>query len=143
MTGARRLLSELERTSARLTAAVDLRLQHETGLPLAWFEVMSLIASRDICRVYDLATELGISSGGASKLIDRLETRGHCRRYPNPGDRRSSLLELSPAGAALLATAQRIVDAELDDVLGSHLSRTEIAQLAAMLRKLRAALPGD
>jgi len=143
MTGAGRLLSELERTSARLTAAVDLRLQRETGLPLALFEVMSLIASRDICRVYDLATELGMSSGGASKLIDRLEARGHCRRYPNPGDRRSSLLELSPAGAALLATAQRIVDAELDDVLGSHLSRTEIAQLAAMLRKLRAALPGD
>jgi len=141
--GQRRLLSELGRTSAQLEAAVDLRLQRESGLPLALFEVMSVIASRDICRVSDLSVELGISSGGASKLIDRLEARGHCRRRPNPGDRRSSLLTLSPAGAALLATARRIVDAELDDMLGSRLSRTEIAQLTAMLRKLRAALPSD
>jgi len=143
MTGARHLLSELERTSAQVAAAVDLRLQRETGLPLALFDVMSVIASRDICRVYDVATELGMSSGGASKLADRLEARGHCRRHPNPGDRRSSLLKLSPAGATLLATAQHIVDAELDGMLGSRLSRTEIAQLAGMLRRLRAGLPSD
>jgi len=142
MTGARRLFSELERTGTQLTAAVDLRLRRETGLPCALFEVMSVIASSDRCRVYDLATELGISSGGASKLVDRLEARGHCHRHPNPGDRRSSLLKLSPAGAALLATARRIVDAELDDMLGSRLSSTETAQLTAMLRKLRAVLPG-
>jgi DNA-binding MarR family transcriptional regulator len=142
MADARRLLSELERTSAQLAAAVDRRLQHETGLPLVLFEPMSVIGSRDICRVYELATELGISSGGASKLVDRLEARGHCRRHPNPGDRRSSLLKLTPAGTALLAAAQRIVDAELGDMLGSRLSRTEIAQLAAMLHGLRTTL-GD
>ena len=139
MTGARRLLSDLERTSAQLAAAVDLRLQRETGLPLASVEVMSVIASRDTCRIYDLATELGITSGGASKLVDRLEARGDCRRHPNPGDRRSSLLKLTPPGAALLATAQRVVDAELGDMLGSRLSRTQIAQLAATLHDLRSA----
>jgi DNA-binding MarR family transcriptional regulator len=98
---------------------------------------MSVVASRDICRVYELATELGLSTGGASKLVDRLEARGLCRRHPNPRDRRSSLLKLTPAGAALRATAQRIVDAELNDMVGSRLSRTEIAQLAAMLHNLR------
>jgi DNA-binding MarR family transcriptional regulator len=143
MIGARRLLSELGRTSTQLAAAVDLRLRRETGLPLALFDVMSVIASRDNCRVYDLAIELGISSGGASKLVDRLEARGDCQRHRNPGDRRSSLLKLSPAGAALLATARHIVDAELDDILGSRLSRMEIAQLTAMLRKLYAGLAGD
>ena len=142
MADVRRLFGELERTSAQLAAAVDRRLQHETGLPLVLFEPMSVIGSRDICRVYELATELGISSGGASKLVDRLEARGHCRRHPNPGDRRSSLLKLTPAGTALLAAAQRIVDAELGDMLGSRLSRTEIAQLAAMLHGLRTTL-GD
>jgi DNA-binding MarR family transcriptional regulator len=141
--GARRLLSELKRTSALLAAAVDRRLQRESGLPLVLFEPMSVIASRDTCRVYELASELGISSGGASKLVDRLEAHGHCRRYPNPGDRRSSLLKLTPVGTALLATAQHIVDAELEDMLGSHLSRTEIDQLAALLHDLRAAMPGD
>jgi DNA-binding MarR family transcriptional regulator len=143
MGDARRLLSELERASAQLTAAADLRLRREVGLPLVLFETMSVIASRDVCRVYELAAELGISSGGASKLVDRLEARGHCRRHPNPGDRRSSLLRLTPAGTALLAAAQRIVDAEVGDVLGSRLSRTEIAQLTAMLHALRATMTGD
>jgi DNA-binding MarR family transcriptional regulator len=141
--GARRLLSELERTSSQLAAAVDRRLRREAGLPLVLFEPMSVIASRDSCRVYELATELGISSGGASKLIDRLEAHGHCRRYPNPGDRRSSLLKLTPAGAALLAAAARIVDAELEDMLGSRLSSVEIDQLAAMLHDLRTAMPSN
>jgi DNA-binding MarR family transcriptional regulator len=137
MADARRLLSELERTSAQLAAAVDLRLRREAGLPLVLLEPMSVIAGRDVCRVYELATELGISSGGASKLVDRLEARGHCRRHPNPDDRRSSLLRLTPAGVAALTAAQHVVDAELDDMLGSRLSAAEIAQLAATLHDLR------
>ena len=140
MADVRRLLTELERVSAQVATAVDLRLRREAGLPLALFETMSVIAGRDVCRVYELAADLGISSGGASKLVDRLEAGGHCRRFPNPRDRRSSLLELTPSGAALLTTAQHIVDAELDDILGSRLSRTDIARLAAMLHDLRATL---
>ena len=143
MADARRLLSELERASARLAAAVDLRLRREAGLPLVLFELMSVIASRDPCRVYELAAELGISSGGASKLVDRLEARGHCRRHPNPGDRRSSLLNLTPAGVTLLVTAEHIVDAELGDMLGPRLSRTEIAQLTALLHALHATITDD
>jgi MarR family transcriptional regulator, organic hydroperoxide resistance regulator len=143
MADARRLLSELERTSALLAAAVDSRLQRDTGLPLVLFEPMSVIASRDICRVYDLATELGLSSGGASKLVDRLEVRGYCRRRPNPGDRRSSLLELTPAGAALLGAAERIVEAGLDDLLGSRLSSIDVAELTSTLQHLRARVLGD
>lgn len=143
MADLRRLFIELERTSAHLLAAVDLRLRREAGLPLVLFESLSVISGRHVCRVYELATELGISSGGASKLVDRLEAGGHCRRYPNPYDRRSSLLGLTPAGARLLGTAEPIVEAELDDLLGSRLSATEIAQLATMLHHLRAAMSSD
>jgi DNA-binding MarR family transcriptional regulator len=38
------------------------------------------------CRVYDIAHELGITTGGTSKLVDRIEARGYCRRLPNPDD---------------------------------------------------------
>jgi MarR family transcriptional regulator, organic hydroperoxide resistance regulator len=143
MTDARRLLSELERTRALLATAVDVRLQRDVGLPLVLFEPMSVIASRAACRVYDLAMELGVSSGGASKLVDRLEARGYCRRRPNPGDRRSSLLELTQAGARLLATAERIVDAGLNDLLRSRLSVAEISTLTGLLHDLRTAVHSD
>jgi MarR family transcriptional regulator, organic hydroperoxide resistance regulator len=137
----RRLLSELERASAQLAGAVDQRLQRETGLPLVLFELMSVIASRDLCRVYELASELGMTSGGASKLVDRLEARGYCRRRPNPRDRRSSLLELTAAGESLLATAEHVVDAELAEVLGSRLSGAEVTHLTVLLHHLRSSAP--
>jgi MarR family transcriptional regulator, organic hydroperoxide resistance regulator len=143
MTDLRRLFTELERTSAQLAAAVNLRLQREAGLPLVMFEPMSVIASCDICRVYELATQLGVSTGGASKLVDRLEACGYCRRHPNPGDRRSSLLTLTPAGASLLATAEHLVDTGLDEMLGRCLPEAEIAQLAAILHHLGAMMLSD
>jgi DNA-binding MarR family transcriptional regulator len=131
------LLSDLERGSARLAAAVDLRLRRETGLPLVFFEPMAVIAGHNPCRIYELATELGVSSGGASKLADRLEAHGHCRRLPNPRDRRSSVLTLTPAGGALLAAAEPIATAELTRQLGARLSASQITQLAGILRDLR------
>jgi MarR family transcriptional regulator, organic hydroperoxide resistance regulator len=140
MAEARRLLSALERTTALLAATVGMRLQRDTGLPLVLFESMAVIADRDQCRIYDLAADLGVSSGGASKLVDRLEAEGYCRRRPNPRDRRSSLLELTPAGTALMAAAERVVEARLDDLLASRLSRADIAELAALLQKLHSAL---
>jgi MarR family transcriptional regulator, organic hydroperoxide resistance regulator len=140
MAEARRLLSALERTTALLAATVGMRLQRDTGLPLVLFESMAVIADRDQCRIYDLAADLGVSSGGASKLVDRLEAEGYCRRRPNPRDRRSSLLELTPAGTALMAAAERVVEARLDDLLASRLSRADIAELAALLQKLLSAL---
>jgi MarR family transcriptional regulator, organic hydroperoxide resistance regulator len=143
MAEARRLLSELEQTAALLAAAVGARLQRDTGLPFVLFEPMAVIAGRDQCRINDLAADLGISSGGASKLVDRLELEGYCRRLPNPRDRRSSLLELTPAGSALLPAAERVVEARLDDVLASRLSRADIAELAALLQELHSALLSD
>jgi DNA-binding MarR family transcriptional regulator len=130
------LFSQLARASAGLAGAVDVRLRRETGLALVQFEPLSVIADREVCRVYDLAIQLGLSSGGASKLVDRLEARGLCHRLPNPADRRSSLLKITPAGAAMLAIAGNVVDAELDEVLGSRLSGKETAELTALLRKL-------
>ena len=38
------------------------------------------------CRVYDIAGELGITTGGTSKLVDRIEADGRCRRLPNHAD---------------------------------------------------------
>jgi len=89
-------------------------------------------------RVYDIAAELGITTGGVSKLVDRIEASGHCRRRPNPADRRSSLLELTPAGQRLLVRARDVVDDELDRRLAAA-PEPALDQFAATLTELRAA----
>jgi MarR family transcriptional regulator, organic hydroperoxide resistance regulator len=140
MSDVRHMFLELGLASARLSSAVDSCLRRELGLPLVLFQPMSVIAGRRDCRVHDLAEELAISSGGASKLTDRLEARGYCRRLPNPGDRRSAVLELTPAGASHLAAGEHVVEAELQRMLGQRLSAAEVTRLIAVLRELRTAI---
>ena len=85
------LFNELIRLEIELWDAVDKRLRTDCDLPLSRFEPMQVIARYPECRVQDIAHELAITVGGVSKLVDRIEASGHCRRRANPKDRRSSI----------------------------------------------------
>jgi len=135
----RELFNDLIRFEIELWNAVDARLKGELGLPLSHFEPMSVMDRLPRCRVYDIATELGITTGGTSKLVDRIEASGFCRRLPNPDDRRSSLLELTPEGERVLAAAGAAFDDELQRWLGSALPERTLRQFAATLTRLRTA----
>ena len=86
-----------------------------------------------------LSTLFGITVGGTSKLIDRIEASGYCRRRPNAEDRRSSIVELTPAGRQKLRQATESFEEELELRLGSALPERSLAQLAATLTRLRIA----
>ena len=135
----RGLFNDLIRFEIELWNAVDARLKREFDLPLTHFEPMSVIDRRSRCRVYDIAIELGITTGGTSKLVDRIEASGYCRRLPNPDDRRSSLLELTPEGRRLLAGAGVAFDDELQRWLGAAVPERTLRQFASTLGRLRAA----
>jgi DNA-binding MarR family transcriptional regulator len=141
VTDLRRLFSDIIRFEIEIWNAVDARLKSEFGLPLTHFEPMSVIARLPGCRVYDIATELGITTGGTSKLVDRIEASGYCRRLPNPADRRSSLLELTPEGRRVLEEAGAAFDEELHALLGSAVPERTLRQFAATLTRLRQTSP--
>jgi len=142
VTDLRRLFNDIVRFEIEIWNAVDARLKSEFNLPLTHFEPMSVIDRIPGCRVYDIASELGITTGGTSKLIDRIEANGYCRRLPNPADRRSSLLELTPEGQRLLAAARVAFDEELQRLLGRAVPERTLRQFAATLTRLRAADAG-
>lgn len=52
-----------------------------------------------------LSRLLMLSPAGMTNRIDRLERAGHVERRADPGDRRSSLIGLTPAGLALVDRA--------------------------------------
>jgi MarR family transcriptional regulator, organic hydroperoxide resistance regulator len=135
----RGLFNDIIRFEIELWNAVDARLKSEVDLPLTHFEPMSVMDQLPGCRVYDIASALGITTGGASKLVDRIEARGYCRRLPNPADRRSSLLELTPAGEHMFAAAGAVFDEELERWLGRAVPERTLRQFAATLGRLRAA----
>ena len=139
MSDLRELFNNLIRFEIELWNAVDARLKAEFDLPLTQFEPMAVMDRLPGCRVYDIASELGITTGGASKLVDRIEAGGYCRRLPNPADRRSSLLELTPEGRRLLAEAGMAFDEELQRWLGAAVPERTLRQFAGTLARLRTA----
>ena len=136
------LFSELVRLETELCGAVERRLRADHDLPLPHFEFMRVIARTPRCRVQDIATELNITVGGTSKIVDRIEAAGHCARRANPDDRRSSIVELTPAGRRLLARAAGTVEDELRGRLGAALSDRAAVQLTRTLTRLRYAASG-
>jgi len=134
-----RIFNDLIRFEIAVWDAVDARLKSEHGLPMTQYEPMSVIDRVPDCRVYDIAAELGITPGGVSKLVDRIEARGYCRRLPNPSDRRSSLVELTPEGERVLAAAAKALEDELGHWLGRVLPERTLRQFGATLARLRAA----
>ena len=137
MTDLGALFRDLVRLQIELWNGVGARLRADHQLPLTWFEPLRVIATRPSCRVQDIAAELVITVGGTSKLVDRIESAGWCRRLPHPADGRSSLLELTDDGRDLLARATASYDDELRRRLGSAPS-AELAALGATVRSLRA-----
>ena len=143
------LFSELVRLETELWDAVEERLRSDHGVNLPTFEFIQVISRVPRCRVQDIATSLSITVGGTSKVVDRIEAAGLCSRRANPGDRRSSIIELTPAGRRLLARASVTVDDELHRRLGTALPERSLAQFTRTLTKLRAAVrsagaaPGD
>lgn len=134
------LFSDLIRFETELWNAVDARLRADCDLQLTWFEPMQVISRTGTCRVIDIAEALSITVGGTSKLVDRLEDAGLCRRRSNPADRRSSVLELTASGRRLLVHADTVFEAELQRRLGSSVSPAALSRFGATLRILRSAI---
>lgn len=82
-----------------------------------------------------LMDALGLTSGTVSVRLTRLEQRDLVRREPDPGDKRSFTVRLTPRGADLF---DRIAPTHLEneDLLLSALSPEEQDHLADLLRKL-------
>ncbi|WP_051420823.1 MarR family winged helix-turn-helix transcriptional regulator [Paenarthrobacter nicotinovorans] len=135
------LFSELTRLETELWDGLDNTLRKEHGLPMSRFEPMAVMDRLGACRVLDVATALAISVGGTSKLIDRIEKSGYCRRRNNPDDRRSSLIELTAEGRTILERARRTVDAELELRFAPALSQQSAEELMELLRRLRDVSP--
>jgi MarR family transcriptional regulator, organic hydroperoxide resistance regulator len=135
----KQLFSDLIRFETELWNAVDARLRAEHDLPLHKFEPMQIIANTRSCRVYDIAGALSLTTGGVSKLVDSIEASGYCERSPNPDDRRSSIIALTPSGKKVLARATKTFESELELRLGSAVPTRTLTQFSSSLRSLRSA----
>lgn len=66
-----------------------------------------------------LAASTGLSSGGVTVALDRLEKAGFIRREPNPADRRSLIIKIVPAKLRKLARMYEGVESDTRRLLST------------------------
>ncbi len=81
-----------------------------------------------------LAEALACDASNVTGLVDRLESRGLVRRQPSAEDRRSKVLELTPAGVRLRSIVLEHMTTPPETL--HRLSADEQRALVKMLRRL-------
>lgn len=135
-----RLLEVQSRLERRLGADLEAR----CDLPHAWFEVLVRLARSDDGRLTmgSLAEQISLTTGGVTRLVDRMETAGYVQRVPCPTDRRVSYAALTDAGRAKLDEAAQVHAANLRSVFAAF-SDEDRSTLDALLDRLRAVREPD
>lgn len=112
--------------SRSTTSVIDDALR-SSGLDADEFAIYSVLAASDGMTPTELARWMSAPATTVSSYVNRFERRGHVQRTPNPADRRSYRVELSPAGRRAHAAAGEHflpVLAEVSEQLGSKVADT-------------------
>ena len=131
-------LSDLVRLEIALWNRIDTRLREEHDLPLAFFWPLYVVerSPDGSLRVGAVAEALGLTVGGASKIIDRIVSAGLLRREVDPADRRASRVALTDAGTQTLDAARETYEAAMAIVLDASLSLVEQDCMHSLVRRI-------
>jgi DNA-binding MarR family transcriptional regulator len=132
------LMGLLVRSHRRLTDLLGGELERAVGIPLGWFDVLINVAGAPEGRITmsRLSNDVALTTGGVTRLIDRMEEAGLVARQNCPNDRRSVHVVLTDDGGVLLTRAvQEHIDGIQRHVM-EPLSANERAALTRALTKL-------
>jgi DNA-binding MarR family transcriptional regulator len=93
------------------------------------------INQQETCKLTQLAEKMEVKPSAITVMIDRLEKHGFVKRTHDTVDRRSVLVQVTPAGKEVLEKAMR----QRNEILGTYLSRlepTERLLIAELLEKM-------
>jgi len=107
----------MKRVMMSIVASADRRLAEHELTSAQWGPLMRMQATEG-STVAELARWLNVDAGAMTRLLDRLEKKGLCRRVRSTEDRRVVRVELTPAGHKAIAE----VPAVLAAVMNEHLA---------------------
>ena len=125
---------------------VSTTLRDQVGIAPEAFEVLLRLARtpQGRLRMRELSQHLDITTGGTTRMMERLEREDLVRRTPSTSDRRVVYAEVTDKGRAELNRAIGPHLNDLYEIFTGRLSPSELAELELGLRALRdAMLSGD
>lgn len=128
------LLQVEARTIDRLAPQLEAR----TGLPMSWYEVLACLSGGEPegKRMNELADELLVSRGGATRLVARMEEAGLVERITPPEDRRATYARLTAKGRKAEVDASPVLLELVEEEFGRHLDQADLDALARISAKL-------
>lgn len=132
------------RTHERLWRAMEASLA-QLNVSMAEYSVLALLgdAGGSGMRMSDLAEQRLMSSGGTTRLADRLERRGLIERRRSASDGRSFDAILTSEGRALLRKARRQHHIDLRALFFSQLDENTLRCLAGVWARLNPSAAAD
>ena len=124
----------MKRIVMSVVCQVDKRLEVHELTSAQWGPLMRLRTTGG-STVAELARWLQVDAGAMTRLLDRLEKKGLCKRVRSTEDRRVVKVELTPEGE----TAIQEVPAVLAEVMNAHLtgfSKSEWLALKTYLQRI-------
>jgi len=126
----------LHEAHGRLSHAFD-RTFTGAGVSSPIFEVLLRIGrSKDQLKTSELARQLSVTTGGATRLVDRAVAAGLVERQACLTDRRVQYVALTPIGERALARITPLHLRDLDREMVERLTPDELAALRSVLHKL-------
>ena len=102
-----------------------------TGLGTTETQAISYLAVHGSRGQNELMTDLRISSGTATALVDRLERQGVAERFAHPHDRRRVLVRLTESGQSIVGFSRRCLAEAFQSV-----SPQDLSAVAGTLRRV-------
>ena len=114
------------------------RLQKEADLSWAEFELLMRlrVSAAHPLQMSEIAAQLVGSPSGTTRIADRLVRDGLIVRETPRENRRIVRVQLTDHGREVLSKADEVIKTNVQEVLGDHLTETEVTELRALLRKL-------
>ncbi len=113
-------------------------MESATGLPHTWFEVLIRLARSDGGQLTmgALAEEVALTSGGVTRLVDRMIGAGLVERRSSPRDRRVTHAAITGPGRTALDRAAVVHARTLREVFAGFSDR-DLSALDGLLDRLR------
>lgn len=123
--------------AARLERLLGAAMERESGISHAMFEVLlRLAAAPEGATMGDLSRDAVLTSGGATRLVDRMVEAGLVGRERSRTDRRIQVVTITPLGEEKLAEAAQRHARAIDEHVFQVLKPEQLAATIAGLDEL-------
>jgi DNA-binding MarR family transcriptional regulator len=111
------------------------RMADRAGLHLTDMQCINILDLLGPVTPGKLAECTGLTTGGVTVMLDRLEKAGFVKREPNPGDRRSLLIKVNPRKLQKINALYTALNRQFDAFL-SEMPEAELETVANFLTRM-------